>query len=448
MKLKLKINLYTSVIFIVLLIAINSAIYMTFSKTVLNNELERTTAETMKTANAMNDSSPDIKMGDLLRAYLPVNGMFKIVNTAGKSMTTITDPDVQHLNDYPTTFSTKEMKDIVKVDRVLYVMISVPIILEDGTIANLQLIESLEGTGHVLDTLKYVLMIVTIVAMFPVLLSSQLLSNVISKPILSMIQTMSEIQKSGKHKQIPLPKQSKDELYEMAQTFNLMIERLEQNYEKQELFVMNASHELKTPLTIIESYSDLLKRRGMTHPDLFEESVEAIHSEAIRMRELTQQLLMLAKTDAKWTVQWEDISLEALIEEVTRHFQSGFQCTIQLQMMNNSVVRADKPKLKQLVYVFIENACKYSEGDVEVIVSEEQGTPIIIVKDHGIGIPAEDLDKIFERFHRVDKARARKTGGFGLGLAIAKELADAMNIELKVESEEGKGTTVKMKFTA
>src|SRR5699024_11607897 len=104
------------------------------------------------------------------------------------------------------------------------------------------------------------------------------------------------------------------------------------------------------------------------------------------MRELTQQLLMLAKTDAKWTVQWEDISLEALIEEVTRHFQSGFQCTIQLQMMNNSVVRADKPKLKQLVYVFIENACKYSEGDVEVIVSEEQGTPIIIVKDHGIGI--------------------------------------------------------------
>src|SRR5699024_11953414 len=129
---------------------------------------------------------------------LSLHDALPILNTAGKSMTTITDPDVQHLNDYPTTFSTKEMKDIVKVDRVLYVMISVPIILEDGTIANLQLIESLEGTGHVLDTLKYVLMIVTIVAMFPVLLSSPLLSNVISQPILSMIQTMIEIQKSGK----------------------------------------------------------------------------------------------------------------------------------------------------------------------------------------------------------------------------------------------------------
>src|SRR5699024_12562449 len=106
---------------------------------------------------------------------------------AGKSITKITDPDVQHLNDYPTTFSTKEMKDIVKVDRVLYVMISVPIILEDGTIANLQLIESLEGTGHVLDTLKYVLMIVTIVEMFPFLFSFQLLSNVFFNTILSII---------------------------------------------------------------------------------------------------------------------------------------------------------------------------------------------------------------------------------------------------------------------
>lgn len=431
---------------ILLLMAINTAIYMTFSKTVLNNELERTTAEAMKTANAMNDSNADVKIGDLLRAYLPVNGMFKIVDEDGKSSITITDPDIQHLSDYPTSFSKQETKEVVKVDHILYVIISMPIILDDGTIANLQLIESLEGTGHVLDTLKYVLIIVTVIAMFPVLLSSQLLSNVISRPILSMIQTMSEIQESGKYKQIPLPKQSKDELYEMARTFNLMIERLEQNYEKQELFVMNASHELKTPLTIIESYSDLLKRRGMKQPDLFEESVEAIHSEAIRMRELTQQLLMLAKTDTKWTIDWKDLALGNLAEEVTRHFTSGFECNIQLQLERNPVVAADEPKLKQLLYVFIENACKYSEGDVDVTVSEVNGQPIILVKDNGIGIPAEDLDKIFERFYRVDKARTRKTGGFGLGLAIAKELADAMKIELKVESEEGKGTTIKMIF--
>lgn len=448
MKLKLKINLYTSVMFILLLIAINTAIYMTFSKTVINNELERTTAETMKTANAMNDSSADVKIGDLLRAYLPVNGMFKIVDEEGKSTITITDPDVQHLNEYATTYSKQETREVVEVDHILYAIISIPVILEDGQIANLQLIESLEGTGHVLDALKYVLIIVTIIAMFPVLLSSQLLSNVISRPILSMIQTMIEIQESGKHKQIPLPKQSKDELYEMARTFNLMIERLEQNFEKQELFVMNASHELKTPLTIIESYSDLLKRRGMQQPDLFEESVEAIHSEAIRMRELTQQLLMLAKTDTKWTVEWEKISLGALTEEVTRHFKSGFQCTIHLRTESNPIVTADEPKLKQLLYVFIENACKYSEDDVDVTVFEEQGHPMITVKDRGIGIPSEDLDKIFERFYRVDKARARKTGGFGLGLAIAKELADAMKIELKIESEEGEGTTIKMIFPA
>lgn len=446
MRLKLKINLYTSAIFIVLLVAISMAIYMTFTKTVLTNELERVTAEAKKTANALKETSADRKTGDLLRAYLPVNSMFKIVGPEGKSTLTITDPDLEHLSDYPTMFSNNEASDVIEVDHTLYALISLPIILEDGTIANLQLIESLDGLDHVLDTLRYVLIIVTIVAMFPVLLSSQLLSNVISKPILSMIHTMSEIQKSGKHQQIALPKKSKDELYEMAQTFNLMIERLERNYEKQELFVMNASHELKTPLTIIESYSDLLKRRGMAQPDLFEESLEAIHSEAIRMRELTEQLLTLARTDAKWTVEWTAIELGRLAEEVTKHFQSGFQCSIQLEIDQQVRVRADEPKLKQLLYVFIENACKYSEGDVQVTVTTEENRPVIIVQDNGIGIPTEDLDKIFERFYRVDKARTRKTGGFGLGLAIAKELADAMEIELQVDSTEGKGTRVKMQF--
>src|SRR5699024_11752509 len=125
---------------------------------------------------------------------------------------------------------------------------------------------------HILSIRRVILIIVTVLAMIPVFLSSHILSKIISKPILSMIGTMSDIQKSSEYKRIPLQKQSKDELYQMGTTFNTMIEQLEKNYENQEQFIMNASHELKTPLTIIETYSCLLKRHGLEQHEIFEES--------------------------------------------------------------------------------------------------------------------------------------------------------------------------------
>lgn len=447
MKLKAKINVYTAGLFILLLIVINTAIYFSFNQTIYTKELKQANAETIKTVQNMNDSNENIKMGDLLKAYLPVNGVFKLIDQDGQSITTVTAPSLQHLKEYQTGFYVGEKQDIIKIDEMPYAFISIPVIMKNGSIANLQLIESLEETASVLNTLKLVLLIATVLAMIPVFLSTQILSKVISKPILSIIATMGDIQKSGKHKQIPISRKSKDELFEMSHTFNTMIDQLQRNYEKQELFVMNASHELKTPLTIIESYSDLLKRRGLQQPKLFEESVEAIHSEAVRMREMTQQLLLLARSDASWGIDSKELDIAYITEEVTRKFQSGFECDIALTVEKQPIVLADEQKLKQLLYVFIENACKYSEGQVYVKVGVDNDRAMIEVSDDGEGIPKEDLPKIFDRFYRVDQARTRKTGGFGLGLAMAQELADAMDIDLQVESEVGIGTTVKMYFS-
>jgi len=448
MKLKAKINVYTVGMFILLLILLNFMVFFSFNRMMLEKEVERSYAETLKTVKGINESDETIKIQDLLRAYLPVDGMFKTVSNDGKTMTTITDPDMQHVRNMPTQFYPEERNDIIKIDGISYIFISVPIITEKGDIANLQLVESLEATMSVLNTLKLILIVVTIISTILVFISSQILSNIISKPILSMIKTMGEIQKSGKHKQIPLQKRSKDELYQMGETFNAMIEQLEKNYENQEQFIMNASHELKTPLTVIESYSDLLKRRGMEETELFEESIEAIHSEAIRMRELTQQLLLLTKNDAIWKMKMESISMMGMLNEVIRYFHSAFQCEIELLIRENIDVFVDQQKFKQLLYIFIENACKYSEGTVQIEVgqyNDEKGW--LTISDDGIGIPTEDLDKVFDRFYRVDKARARKTGGFGLGLSLAKEIAGVMDIEIKMSSEEGKGTKVKLIFS-
>src|SRR5699024_4938666 len=193
---------------------------------------------------------------------------------------------------------------------------------------------------------------------------------------------------------------------------------------------MNASHELKTPLTVIESYSDLLKRRGLEQPELFEESIEAIHSEAIRMRELTEQLLLLSKNEAIWKMQMESVDRVNMLHVVIRYFYSAFDCYIELIIREHNYGFVDQQTFKQLLYIFIENACKYGKGNVQIEtgqLNDEKGW--IAITDDGIGIPAEDLDKIFERFYRVDKARTRKTGGFGLGLSLAKEIAGVMNVE-------------------
>lgn len=147
-----------------------------------------------------------------------------------------------------------------------YILVSLPMIWTNGEVVNLQVTESLQPTMQTLQVLRIVLVAVTGIALIPVVVSGRLLGRLITRPITSMISTMKEIQRSGKFKRLPLNSSSRDELVEMGETFNDMIELLERNFVRQEQFVSNASHELKTPLTIIESYASLLKRRGCSIP--------------------------------------------------------------------------------------------------------------------------------------------------------------------------------------
>lgn len=230
----------------------------------------------------------------------------------------------------------------------------------------------------------------------------------------------------------------------MGETFNHMIAQLEVNYKKQEEFVENASHELKTPLTVIEAYADLLLRRGKNTPEIFEESVEAIHSEAHRMKNLIEQLLLPAKHEEQWNVELEEIALKPFAEELIKSFREGFKREIELFAETDATVTTDPQKLKQLLYIFLDNAQKYSDKKIIVNVKVHHNKAVIEVVDFGIGIPKKELPKVFDRFYRVEQSRARKTGGFGLGLPLAKELAEAIHAELKLDSEEGEGTTAQI----
>ncbi len=446
MKLRNKIHLYTTVLFVVLLVLINTAVYFTFSRMMFTSELEQTEAEAENIVATLNDNQSSVPIAELLRAYVPVNGFVKIVMQDGAVKSAAASSGNSDLRDVSVPFYSEEVTRTTEYQGTKHALVSVPIILINGEVAALQVIESLETTDQNLHVLQIVLIVVTLIAIIPLFISARFLSNLITRPITSMTSTMQDIRESGRFKQLELPEKSKDELYVMGETFNEMITLLQANYEKQEQFVSNASHELKTPLTVIESYSSLLERRGRNDEALFDESVEAIHSEAVRMKNLTQQLLLLAKHDEYWNVDLTEIELSTFLQESMRAFEKAYKRRVGVSVEEGLSVLADAQKLKQLLYIFMDNARKYSEKEIQVDAFRKEGWAHIHIIDQGIGMSQEDLERVFERFYRVDKARTRKSGGFGLGLALAEDLARVMDAELLLHSEERAGTQAIIKL--
>ncbi|MDM5328206.1 ATP-binding protein [Neobacillus sp. CF12] len=448
MKLRNKINLYTAFLFALLLLLINITIYYTFSTLLLDSELTTAHKEMEKVSDNFGESLGKVPDDSLLRSYVPINGMIQIVTEDNKNSPAVMSPGEQNLSKKESVFYKNEISKTIEYEERKYTFESMPIIMPDGSVANLQITKSMETSTNILSILRLVLILVTLLALIPVLISSRLLSNFITKPVTTMIKTMTEIRKSGTFKRLKVEGKSKDELFQMGQTFNHMIDLLELNFEKQEQFASNASHELKTPLTIIESYASLLKRRGLTEPQLFTESIEAIHSEALRMREMTEQLLMLARHHEQWNIELKQVNLNQLLNQTIKTFKNAYNREIKFNTDKEVpiFIESDEKKLKQVLFIFLDNARKYSDDSISVELGSRNEEIYIKIIDHGIGIQESEIPKVFDRFYRVDKARSRKQGGSGLGLSIAKEIADAIGIGLQLESAVGIGTTATLLF--
>ncbi|UOQ94297.1 HAMP domain-containing histidine kinase [Halobacillus shinanisalinarum] len=444
MRLTNKIHLYTTVLFVLLLVLINVAVYLSFSRMMYSSELEQTQAEAEQIVSGVNQSNQKNK--DLLLAYVPINGVVQIVSRSGDLTSAVTSPGYGYLYDDTVQFYSEEVTNLIEIRGTKNAMVSLPVIWKNGEVASLQVTESLAAIERNLNVLRIVLIVVTLLAIIPLFISARVLSKLITRPITSMTTTMQDIRESGRFKRLDLPKKSKDELYLMGETFNEMIDLLRTNYERQEQFVSNASHELKTPLTVIESYSSLLKRRGKNDGQIFDESVEAIHSEAVRMKDLTEQLLLLAKSDEQWNVDITKTNLERFLHETIRSYEKAYKRNVELHIDEDLTTLTDAQKLKQLLYIFMDNARKYSEDGIHVRVFKEKDYACIQIIDHGIGIAEADIERVFDRFYRIDKARSRKSGGVGLGLALAKDLAKAVGAELFLQSEEEVGTKATIKL--
>ena len=237
------------------------------------------------------------------------------------------------------------------------------------------------------------------------------------------------------------------ELRSLAHSINELMDRVNQAYSAQMRFVSDASHELRTPIAVIQGYAALLNRWGKSDPEALQESIDAILSEAQSMERLVEQLLFLARGDndsqpvKKEHIDLTDLAGEVLREEEMIHPERTF-----LPRWGEDPVSidADPGLMKQVLRILMDNSLKYSpeDGRIYLRVSRTGDYIRVTVQDEGMGIPYEGIPHIFERFYRTDQSRDRKTGGTGLGLSIAKWIVERHSGWFEVVSRPDVGTRI------
>lgn len=447
MKLKSKIHLYSTLLMLFILIITNVGIYLIYSENTYETELQQLRAESEMLVHALSQMTESTNPATVLRAYSPANGGVRIVNTFGEIEVAVNTTD--HVDAVKVQEVTEETHEVNTINGSKMLTLSIPIIDSSGAISQLQVIQVLTDVERNLNELMLILISITLVGTIPILISSIVLGKLVTQPIQKLIGTMKHIQNSGSYEQIKTTDHRKDELAQLEHTFNDTMILLERNYKKQEQFVSDASHELKTPLTVIESYASLVNRRGISDPKIIQEATLAILQESVRMRDMIEQMLQLARYDEEIVINQQTIDLLEVIEQTLRSMKQAYHRMFSLSVdpsFEIHIYKTDEQKLKQLLFIFLDNARKYSEDEVDVHITETSNLIKIAITDKGIGIPSEAIPQVFDRFYRVDEARNRKTGGAGLGLSLAKEIAKGLNINLTINSMINVGTTITLEL--
>jgi two-component system OmpR family sensor kinase len=242
-----------------------------------------------------------------------------------------------------------------------------------------------------------------------------------------------------------------DEVGTLAGSFDNMADRIEASFAAQHeseaqvrRFIADASHELRTPVTALKGYIDVLRRGAARDPATLDAALEAMGRESERMRELVLDLLTLARLDARREINPETIDVNAELSDILDEGVPDMPATVERDFAASPLtVRADRGALRTIVRNVLVNACKYAPGAAQRwSTSVDQGRARVDMHDDGPGISPMDLPHVFERFYRGEKTRAREEGGSGLGLSIVQGLVRAQGGEVAIQSAEGSGTTV------
>lgn len=318
------------------------------------------------------------------------------------------------------------------------------IVYESETIGAVLFSDDIVDVVDITDDFVDVLVVISALALVVLVLFSLVFSGYITKPINELKNVAISISQGNLRQRIKVT--GKTEISELAKTFNTMSEKLENTDRKRSEFVSNASHELKTPLSSMKILIESLLYQDGVEEKIYKEFLTDINSEINRLNDIISGLLTLAKTDSEA----EALVIDAiLLSELVYKSVSALKpiarergIRLEYHVHNELEIECDALKVMQAVVNLVENAIKYTDkgGFVRVTLQRQGQMAAIIVRDNGCGISEDALEQLFERFYRVDKARARHTGGSGLGLHIARKIALLHGGNIDVQSEEGKGS--------
>lgn len=439
MKLKAKIHLYSTLLAILTLLAVNGLAYYLFENYSYSSAANPLRADVQQVATALSQVQNQTEIPTILRAYAPENGALRVMGESSISYAVETEP---LLRSYEADVNLNEAFSKADTKDGTVLSVATTALLGSGEIVTITLHQLTTSLDATLALLFRTFVIATLLGAVLLFSSNFLLGRQVTAPIEQLIRHIQGNRERGSYRVISVDGRKKEETAVLAREFNSMMEKLGENYNKQEQFVANAAHELKTPLTIIESYANLLKRRGTSDVEVTAEAIEAITSETERMKWMVEQFLELARSQQAVEIERHPLDVVALTQDLASQLERLYSREIVLEASGEVWKSTDSDRLRQLLTVLIDNAKKYSEAPIYVSLDSSR----IEVKDQGVGIPEKDLPHVFDRFYRVDEARARGTGGSGIGLAIAKELANQLNLDISISSELGKGTAVTLRF--
>ncbi len=446
-----KITLWSSMFLFFLFLSYNLFQYIVIDNGILNYEKQNGIHQLKEVlAFIQSDDEPlSLKQIENSEGYLSKinekNQLIRILDRKGNIITS-TSNNVSPNWQQPKTVKHQEYKVIRNHDERLLVLRS-PIVTDNFT-GTVEIVRNMEMSDAFMDKV-FLLMLVAGVGS---LIFSILGGTILAKKILSNIQaltlTMKKIKTNGLEERVPVNEKN-DEFAQLGSLFNELMDSLEDSFLQQKQFVEDASHELRTPLAIIQGHLMLLNRWGKNDAAVLDKSLKSSLKEVERLTNLVQELLELSRAENSLInpVDVEPINVWTTVQHVVRNFEvvySDYEFKIK-HFHENLYVNISSRHLEQILIILLDNAVKYSkkeEKEVVIDCSLINEKVSLKVMDKGIGIPKEDIPYILNRFYRVDKARSRKQGGLGLGLAIAKRWVEKYHGTINIESKEGEGTNV------
>lgn len=449
---KWKLTLWAALLMLFLFFSYNIFQYFVIQNWVVNQEKQTIHKKMEEVTAYIQDSNFEGNISES-EHYLDVLNekyqLIRIVKENNSPLFTISDEVPQGWVS-PKNVTKEELVEFSpKGDRLLIFRKPIEV---DGFKGTVEIVRNLENFDSLINQIFMLVIITGLVAILLSLFGGRLISFQLLKPINSMIRTMKRIKENGLKERVQINKQ-RDEMTELGIMFNELMDNLEKSFQQQHQFVEDASHELKTPLSIIHGHLSLISRWGKDNPKVLERSIHLSLNETNRLIHLVSELLTLSRVEesTKNMNAFEEVKMKEILVDIVENFQTinnVFEIFYTIDIDTDFTIKIMKSHLEQIMIILLDNAIKYSTNEkvIQINVRHTDKQLTIEVKDYGVGIPEEELPFVLNRFYRVDKARSRKHGGNGLGLSIAKGLLDIYRGTLEIDSVYGKWTKVQISF--